>query len=211
MVVRPDQVELRYAAMGSDETRQAIVAVQVSDMAFAAVARPVGSGWERIAQFGCWCKYDLERFLDEFVTLVRAPDPNALRWELVVRASGGGSGLYEQYEAHFRYFNGEIREVISFGSRLVRASTGPEYQVEVERRWFHGDNNPYNPGVTMVEGHAVLRAEAVPPLELGVYDSIRDLESRQLGPLACRQFKWNEKVFRYESAGDTHPCQARAR
>lgn len=56
VAIRPEQIELRYAALGSDETQQAVVAVQVSQYAYAAVATPKGNGWERIAQFSCWCK-----------------------------------------------------------------------------------------------------------------------------------------------------------
>jgi len=105
--VRPTQFELRYAALGSDETQQAIVAVQVDQYGYAAVVTPKGNGWERIAQFGCWCKYDMNNFLDEFVGIVQAPEPNVERSELVIRASGGGSGLSNQDEAHFRYFTGK--------------------------------------------------------------------------------------------------------
>jgi hypothetical protein len=78
-VVKPEQIELRYAALGRDETQQAIVAAQyVGDSAIAAVAapKPNGTGWERIAIFDCWCKYDAAGMLDEFVSLRQALEPN---------------------------------------------------------------------------------------------------------------------------------------
>ena len=61
---RPEQIELRYAALGSDETQQAVIAVQMSQYGYAAVATPKGNGWQRIAQFNCWCKYDVDHFMD---------------------------------------------------------------------------------------------------------------------------------------------------
>lgn len=81
--VRPAQIELRYAALGTDATQQAILAVQVGQYGFATVATPKGNAWERVAQFNCWCKYDMSHFLDEFVQIARAPDLNverALSW-----------------------------------------------------------------------------------------------------------------------------------
>jgi hypothetical protein len=54
-VVKAEQIELRYAALGSDETRQAIVVAQVvGAYAYAAVVTPKSNGWERIALFNCW-------------------------------------------------------------------------------------------------------------------------------------------------------------
>src|SRR6266567_310297 len=47
-VTRPEQIELRYAALGSDETQQAIVAIQMGQYAYATVATPKGNAWERI-------------------------------------------------------------------------------------------------------------------------------------------------------------------
>jgi hypothetical protein len=49
--VRPSQIELRHAALGSDATQQAILAVQMGDYGFAVVVTPKGNAWERVAQF----------------------------------------------------------------------------------------------------------------------------------------------------------------
>jgi hypothetical protein len=205
-VVRtPEQVELRYAALGSDDTQQAIVAVQIGDSAFVTVATPVGNAWKRVGQFNCWCKYDTNRLLDEFMEVRRAPEPNVYRFELVLRASGGGSGISSQDEAHFRYHGGEMKPVITFMSRRASFHLGiPKPYLEMQRRWFHTD-----PGNSvLVEGHADLLPGTYLEIEASTYEaSVRDLESRRLGPLTCRTYKWNEKSFCYEPAGNAGPCK----
>jgi hypothetical protein len=68
-VVKADQVELRYAALGGDATEQAVVVVEVGGQSsYAAVVAPKGKGWERIATASCWCKYE-EEVVDAFVSL----------------------------------------------------------------------------------------------------------------------------------------------
>ncbi len=196
---------MRYAALGSDETQQAVVAVQVSQYAYAAVATPKGNGWERIAQFSCWCKYDMDHFMDEFVRLIRAPEPNVERFELVLRASGGGSGLYRQDEVHFRLFRGEMKAVLSFESRLVNYHLGiPKPYLEIQRRWFHPN---FERGGFLVEGHANLSWRRHVRNDGLVTFSIRDLESRRLGRLTCRPFEWSDKTFRYQPTGNSTSCQ----
>jgi len=111
-VVTPDQIQLKYAVLGTDETKAAVLAVQAEQMMYAAVALPYKNGWERIALLNCWCKYELgtsHDALDDFVQVVPAPDSRpdtAARYELVLRASGGGSGIYVQDEGHYRILGG---------------------------------------------------------------------------------------------------------
>jgi len=122
-VLPVDIVQLFYAALGSDDTRAAVLAVAASQMTYAAVAIPSDKGWTRIATFDCWCKYDMNGprdVLSEFVQLhyffERGGLPNPQHYELVLRASGGGSGIYVQDEAHYRIRHGELRLVMSFTS-----------------------------------------------------------------------------------------------
>jgi hypothetical protein len=204
-----EQVELRYAALGSDDSQQAIVAVQIGDSAFVTVATPVGNGWKRVGQFNCWCKYDTNRLLDEFMEVRRAPEPNVYRFELVLRASGGGSGMSSQDEAHFRYHDGEMKPVITFMSRRASFHLGmPKPYLEMQRRWFHTDLGTNLGTSVLVEGHADLSPGTYLEIEASTYEaSVRDLESRRLGPLRCRTYKWNEETFRYEPAGNAGPCK----
>jgi len=207
--VKPEQIELRYAALGSGDLQQAILAIQVGDNGYVAIATPKANGWELVAQSGCWCKYDMTRFLDELVEIVQAPEPG--RFELVLRASGGGSGLSSQNEAHFRLFRGDMKPVISFQSRYANANlhgsgTPPAPVFEIERRWFH---TGYEGRGTLVEGKAILKFDSCPPIELSTFEgSVRDLESRHLGVLSCRPYQWNAKAFQYEPAGPSSPCSA---
>jgi hypothetical protein len=145
--------------------------------------------------------------MDEFVRIVRAPEPNVERFELVLRASGGGSGLYHQDEIHFRLFRGEMKAVLSFESRLANYHLGIEKPfLEIQRRWFHPD---FERGGFLVEGHANLWPGTFPQFEGSVYeDSTRDLESRHLGNLTCRVFRWNKEAFRYQPAGLLKSCKS---
>jgi hypothetical protein len=213
-VVKPEQIELRYAALGSDETQQAIVVAQVVGVsAYAAVAASKANGWERIATFDCWCKYDAQDVLDTFVSLIRAPDPIALpsvgRFELVLRASGGGTGIYTQDEVHFRLYRGEMKAVMSFVSRVQATLVGnpPPWKLTVERRWFC-PSLPVNLPDGRTDVIAVLaesRGEtAVPP---AVDFLIRELQDRYLKGITCRTYRWNAKGFRYEPVAVPNACK----
>jgi len=98
----PNEIELRYAPLSGGSAQQAIVLFESASLAYAAVAVPLADSWERIAVFECWCKYE-NSLLDDFVrvdyTYHGIPD-------LVVRASGGGTGMYVQTEARFALFKG---------------------------------------------------------------------------------------------------------
>ena len=88
-VITVDIAELRYAALGEDTTRQAILSVQSGPMAFVAVVVPKAKEWQRIASFSCWCKYE-KNPLHEAVFLAplalwSAKEPQ--RYELVLRTS----------------------------------------------------------------------------------------------------------------------------
>jgi hypothetical protein len=209
-VVKPEQVELRYAALGSDETQQAIVVAQyVGTFATAAVATPKsnGTGWERIAIFDCGCKYE-RNVLDEFVSLSQALEPSP-HFELVLRASGGGTGIYTQNEAHFRLYRGEMKAVISFVSRVQSFATGTPQQPshwEIERRWF----DPALP-VSLPDGRSesvAVLVESQAEAALATIDClIPELQDRYLKRITCRPFRWNPKVFNYEPVSGPDPCK----
>jgi hypothetical protein len=135
----PLEVELRYASLGSDAQQQAIVGVDLGPMLFGAVAVHENGVWHRIANFSCWCKYEFGDLVGDFIHVESGPE-NGL--ELVLRASGGGTGVYSQDEAHFRYYRGELHLVLSFVSHFRACdptAPGP-YICQVERRWFYANN-----------------------------------------------------------------------
>jgi hypothetical protein len=132
----PDQVELRYAALGEDDTQQAILIVQVLDIVVAVVAVPKRGAWERIGLIDCWCKYENEP-MDEFVKVVRAHDS---KYELVGRNSSGGTGVYSQIETHYRVYRGELKPVLSFLSSYVLFPQGAaQPSFKIQGSWFIGD------------------------------------------------------------------------
>jgi hypothetical protein len=124
-------------------------------MTYAAVGVAAPSGWERVAAFDCWCKYEMNSggdALGEFVQLRAAPQRSpttSQRYELVLRASGGGTGIYTQDEAHFRLFHGELRRVLSFVSES-RSCPAPN-ECTLEKRWFRPTGVHGQAGGVLVE------------------------------------------------------------
>lgn len=215
-VVTPDRIEASYAALGEDVTRQVIVAVEADQkqMTFAAVAVPAARGWERIATFDCWCKYEMYQGRDplaESVQLRSAPEPGPQapqHFELILRASGGGTGIYTQNEGHFRMHQGELRLVMTLVSRRRSCDpTGPApHWCDVEKRWF------YTAGFGNVLGGALVTTRGRFPSDNApeVLWFLRDLENRSLGEPTCSTYKWNAQSFQYEPVAATDPCKPRA-
>jgi hypothetical protein len=207
-VVTPDQIELEYAALGEDATQQAILAVEASQTqtTFAAVAVPTPQGWERVATFQCWCKYEMyigQNALAESVRVRPAPELDSTipeHFELILRASGGGTGIYTQKEAHFRLHHGELHCVMSFVSR--RLSCPPPGPCTVERRWFYTTTFGNVKGGVLVEGNGSFASNQSP-----VFWSLRDLESRPLQKISCSTYRWDGQNFRYEAFAATYPCE----
>jgi hypothetical protein len=205
-VVIPDQIELEYAGLGEDATQQAILAVQASEkqLIFAAVAVPKPQGWERIAAFDYWCKYDFPDPLAESVQVRPAPEPGPRtpeHFELILRASGGGTGIYTQNESHFRVRNDELRRVMSFVSR--RRSCPPAEPCDIERRWFYTAGFGNVMGGVLVEGRGRFASANRPSVDY----ALRDLEVRNLQEVTCSTFTWDEKSFRYEPVAVANPCE----
>jgi hypothetical protein len=211
VVVTPDHIELNYAALGDDSTLQAIVAAEVDrdQMTFAAVATPTAHGWERIATFDCWCKYEMYQDLDalaESVRLQGAPEHQPQvpeRFELVLRASGGGTGIYTQNEGHFRVYHGELQAAISFVSRR-RSCPGDAHYCDLEKRWFLPTPVDGQMGGVLVETRGRFATDHTPEIMWFV----RNLEDRYLGAPTCTSYRWNAQVFRYELiAARSNPCE----
>jgi hypothetical protein len=208
-VLTPDQIELEYAALGEDAAQQAILAVHASQkqITFAAVAVPKPEGWERIATFDCWCKYEMYLGQDALAISVQvrpAPDPGPTipgHFELVLRATGGGTGIYTQNEGHFRVYQGELHRVLSFVSR--RLSCPSPQPCNFEKRWFYTTDVGKVMGGVLVEGRGSYGSENQPP----VVHFVRELENRSLQEVTCSTYRWDEQRFRYEPVVATNPCE----
>ena len=212
-VIFPDVVDLRYAALGEGDAQQAIVAMQTGPMIYAAIANPAAKGWERIATFNCWCKYEIyggvPDALNEVVRLSPVPllrPPNTQHFELVLLNSGGGTGIYWQDEGHYRVHKDELRSVISFVSRHRNCDpTGPAPHIcNLERRWFYTTAVDGIHGGVLVEGRVDFASDTIPQVE----NSVRELEDRPLKTISCRTYKWDAQTFRYEPFKSTNPCSA---
>lgn len=197
----PYEVGLRYATLGTDDDEQAIVAVDIGAMLYGAVAAQEGGSWHRIANFSCWCKYESGDLLGEFIQIKPGPDG---RSELVLRASGGGTGVYSQNEAHFRYYRGELHLVFSFVSHYQDCPITPgPYTCRVERRWFYGHSWDSTPGGVLVESHLSFLPYSEPEVEF----AIRDLELGHAKTFSCKTYKWNKEKFLYEQFAAPNPCK----
>jgi hypothetical protein len=217
-VVTPDRTELMYAALSEGASEQAIIAFEVRSLqsTYAAVAVQKGKGWERIAAMTCWCKYDMnpdQDMLAEFVSLrpgAESPLGKPQHYELVVHSSGGGTGIYTQYEAHFRVFRNELGNSLQFVRRFrSNIPTGPTpASVLLERRWF--TMAPIANGVwggILVEAKGTFVADRFPEIE---WDVLR-LQDMHLQRITCVAYRWNAESFRYERSSDAVPaCQAPA-
>ncbi|MGB2623280.1 MAG: hypothetical protein WA857_11825 [Candidatus Acidiferrum sp.] len=211
-VVTPDQIELTYAALGDDMTQQALIALQLSkkQLTFAAIATPKAKGWERVAVFYCWCKYEMYRgrnSLAEFVQLRPVPGGAAEtpeRFELVLRASGGGTGIYTQNEAHFRIHNGRIDRLIDFVSRSRSCDpTGPMPQrCTIERRWLYPTTTTTGAAWVLVTGRGEYQTE----VSLSPQMDLNTLETRYLSRFSCRTYIWDENSFNYVRLTNSKPC-----
>lgn len=187
----PDEIELRYASLGGGRTKQAIVLIEVSDYAYAAVAAPSLNAWERIAVFECWCKYEDFTLLDDFVrveyTYHGIPD-------LILRASGGGTGFYEQTEARFALQGGEQRNVLSFIRRRRTCPLGTD-TCSYQQRWFRRGQ--------LVEAKATFKSELNVDWDLA--------DARNFKSITCTAYKWDATSFTYMRSGPAHPCEYKPR
>ena len=183
----PDEIELRYASLEGGHSKQAIVLVEASSYAYASVAVPSANAWERIATFECWCKYEGSTLLDDFV---RVEYTDHFIPDLVLRASGGGTGLYEQTEARFALKGGELRKVLSFISRRRDCPVGTSTCL-YEHRWFTNDQ--------------LAEAKARFDSELNLDRKLADAHGFK--SISCTTYSWDAASFTYIHSGAAHPCK----
>jgi hypothetical protein len=204
IVETPSEIELRFAALGSDQKQQAILAVHIDPMVFGAVAVQENGVWHRIASFSCWCKYESGDLIGNFVKVESGPDSGS---ELVLRASGGGTGVYSRDEARFRYYRGELHLVFSFINQFRECNpTAPgPYKCQVERRWFYTHDWDSILGAVLVES----RFTFSPDLEPEAQFDERDLELSHARVFSCKTYKWNKEKFIYTEFSAPNPCEPR--
>jgi hypothetical protein len=193
----PEEIDLRYTTFGFDDQTVAVITVEQSSFQYAAVAIPRAGTWARLGVFECWCKYEAP--LDDFVHVAPVVSGQRLELQIMVRASGGGTGQYEQTEAWFRPRNGILEPVLSFTSRQ-RSCELPSEPCVYERRWFDGNQliEGKNPAMKFTEHDAGRFREQL----LGWA-----VEDNALKSLTCTPYKWDAVNFKYTPSGPAHPCK----
>jgi hypothetical protein len=184
--VAPNEVELRYASLDAPQTKQAIVLFESLSYVYAAVAVPSLDGWERIAVFECWCKYEGSTFLDDVVRV----EYGHAGAELVARASGGGTGIYRQTEARFALRNERLEPLLSFTRRERSCPAGTD-SCSYQLRSFVGGE--------LIEAKATFGNQVTVDWDL--------VSLRNSKPPACTPYKWDAVNFKYTPSGPAHPCK----
>jgi hypothetical protein len=194
-----DESELRYGSLGAGNDQQAIIGVNIGSDLYGAVAIQTPKGWQRIANFYCWCRY--ENGLAGFIRVEYADEGN----ELVVHASGGGTGLYVQDEYRFRVHEGELKTILSFTSRFRECPWSPSGSgvCDGEQRQFDPQEWGQVAGGVLVESKFRFQADDIPKAEY----SIRELELLHAKSPTCTKYVWDEKAFRYVDSSAAHACR----
>jgi len=195
---RPE-VSLRYASLGNDQTRQAIIQVAALSRAYAVVAVPTADGWERIATFDSILRYRTQPTLNDLLRVEFADHDDVYPGipfkrpavELVLRASGGGSGLYEETEDRFWMHNGEFRHVLTFVTKYDSFIAGSGGMTVHERRWFRDSQ--------LVEARATVSSEEEISWDL--------TEPTRFKSVSCTPYKWDAASFKYVRSGPARPCK----
>lgn len=187
------RIDLQYAALGDDGSLQAVVALTAVQYTFAAVARQTPHGWERLGVAACWCKYE-SNMLRAFLELRPAGPPDDQRFELVLRNSGGGTGIYSQTESHFRIHNGMLKRVISFESARRACPAAPVRPCSVTTRQLTGS--------LLVEAQGQFDGSAVPEIVF----TLRELQARYLTRITCTPYEWDQSASIYRKKGPATAC-----
>jgi hypothetical protein len=101
-----------------------------------------------------------------------------------LRASGGGTGIYEQTEARFALQGAEEHKVLSFIRRRRTCPVGTETCV-YESRSFSGDQ--------LVEAKATFASEL--SIDWGLADA------HKFKSITCTAYKWDAASFTYIPSG----------
>jgi len=198
-----DELELRYGSLDND-SQEAILGAVKGPYVYGAVAIHSTGGWKRIANFSCWCKYENGDLLARFMRVEDGPNGSS---ELVVRASGGGTGLYDQSEFHFRVHEGELRTVLSFKRRFRECPWSPSGNgvCDGAHRWFYPQEWGQVQGGVLAETKFRFNVPEHQTLEPEY--SIPELERLHAQTPICTKYVWDEKAFRYTQSSTAQACR----
>lgn len=187
-------IDLRYTTFSSGLPAVAVISIDHSSFDHAAVAVLSAGHWKRVAVFECWCKYETP--LEDFVHVTQSYG-DGVQLQIIARASGGGTVLYEQTEAWFGLRNGALKDLLSF-VRRKRSCNGGE--CDYERRWFDGNQ--------LVEGRSP--ATEYRTDEDGMFREQLlgwEVPDSAIKSFACTPYKWDAAKFTYAPSGGPHHCK----
>lgn len=131
-MTRVTQAQLLFANLDADPDLEAIIVLQQLNYAWAAVFDRRVKAWQRVAFFGCWCKYEHDP-LARFLELRSLVEPG--RNEIIVRDSLGGTGSYWRDVVVCRMIGGAPREILRIPEERRECDpTGPRKRSCSEER-----------------------------------------------------------------------------
>jgi hypothetical protein len=194
----PNEVDLRYTTFSYDQQAVAVVSIEHSSFQYAAIAILAGRTWKRLAVFECWCKSEGAPLTD-LLQVAPVLTGKALVLQIIVRASSGGTGFYEQTEAWFRLRDRRLEPVLSLIRRRSDCGLSSDPCV-YQGRWFDGNQ--------LIEGQDTSSEFQ--------QDDVSDIRRQLLGwavddnaikSFTCTPYKWDAANFKYTPSGPAHPCK----
>jgi hypothetical protein len=189
-----DDARLLFEDLDGDQKAEALLTVEYggADVVLI-VLKEKGDQWYRLPpqeEFSCWCRYESAP-LDTFVEVVdwsnsfeKTSQPRKL---LLVRGSGGGTGLYERGLGVFALDGFRVRPV--FGTTEERRECPwPEGDCKLDHAiiTFRTRGEPHLLITNKI--HVLMRP-----------DELRDVESWWVGipPSSCQTYLWDSKGFKF--------------
>jgi hypothetical protein len=185
---------LLFEDLDGDQKAEALLTVDIDDAdVVLIVLKEKGDQWYRLPPqegFSCWCKYESAP-LDTFVEVVnwshsfeKASEPRQL---LLVRGSGGGTGLYERSLGVFALDGFRVRSVFETTEER-RECPWPEGDCKLDHTIITFDTRVERRVLITHKIHVSMRP-----------DNLRDAESWWIGipPSSCETYQWDSNGFKF--------------
>ena len=189
-----EDARLLFEDLDGDQKAEALLTVDIDGANVVLILlKEKGDQWYRLPPqegFSCWCKYESAP-LDTFVEVVKwsysfekTGQPRQL---LLVRGSGGGTGLYERSLGVFALDGFRVRPVFE-ATEEHRECPWPEADCKLDHAIITFDTRGEPPVLIKQEIHTSMRP-----------DNLGDVENWWVGipPSSCETYQWDSKMFKY--------------